>query len=176
MHIYQSFKYVTAMKKIYYFLMLAALSLGVSSCDDWDSPYYAGDIVGSWEASYGYDGYYEYDILGYDVVRYDFYANYTGRYTYYSYYGLSYVDFDWDTRGDRLFIRYYDGDYEYLYYGFDHYGYLILSPSRQFYQYTAYRPSGMYWEQFKDEALKKGLQVKKETSKSVTKETATAKE
>lgn len=156
--------------------MLATLSLGVTSCDDWDSPYYVDDIVGSWESAWGYNGYYEYDILGQDVVRYDFYTNYTGRYTYYSYYGLYYVDFDWETRGDRLFIRYYDGDREYLYYGFDHYGYLILSLDRHFYQYTAYRPSGMYWEQFKDEAVKNGLQVKKGTSKSATKETATAKE
>lgn len=165
------------MKKIYYFLMLIALSLGVTSCDGWDSPYYVEDIVGSWESSWGYDGYYEYDIRGFDVVRYDFYANYTGRYTYYNdYYGFSYVDFDWETRGDRLFIRYYDGDREYLYYGYDHNGYLILSLDRNFYRYTAYRPAGMYWEQFKENAEKQGLQVKKEISRSVTKKTATAKE
>ena len=34
----------------------------------------------------------------------------------------------------------------------------------------------MYWEQFKEEAVKKGLQVKKETSKPVKKENATARE
>ena len=164
------------MKKIYYFLMLIALSLGVTSCDGWDSPYYVDDIVGSWESSWGYDGRYEYDIMGYDVVRYDFYIDHTGRYTFYSAYGLSYVDFDWETRGDRLFIRYYDGDYENLYYGFDRNGYLIMSLDRHYYQYTAYRPSGMYWEQFKEEAVKKGLQVKKETSKPVKKENATARE
>ena len=67
-------------------------------------------------------------------------------------YGLSYVDFDWETRGDRLFINYYDGDYENLYYGFDDYGYLILSLDRRFYQYTAYRAAGTspYYEPAKE--------------------------
>lgn len=164
------------MKKIYYLLTLAALSLGLTSCDGWDSPYYVDDIVGSWEAYYGYDGYYEYDILGADVVRYDFYSNRTGRYTYYSYYGLSYVDFDWETYGDRLYIRYYDGDFEHLYYSFDRHGNLLLSLDRRFTQYTAYRPSGIYWEQLKDNVIKQGLQVKKEKSKTVTKQEASAKE
>jgi hypothetical protein len=165
------------MKKIYYLLMLAALTLGVTSCDDWDSPYYVDEIVGSWESSYGYNGYYEYDIYGYDVVRYDFYSNYTGRWTYYdSYMGLSYIDFDWETYGDRLYIRYYDGDVDFLYYGFDHNGYLIMALDRHFRQYTAYRPSGYYWEQFKDNALKQGLEVKKGTSKPANKEIASAKE
>ena len=132
------------MKKIYYFLMLAALSLGMTSCDGWDSPYYVEDIVGSWVSEYGSDGYGTYDIWGYDVVRYDFYRNHTGRYTYYSAYGMAYVDFDWETRGNRLFISYYDGDYENLYYGYDDYGYLILSLDYYFYQYTAYRPAGYY--------------------------------
>ena len=139
------------MKKIYFISMLALLSMMVS-CNGWDSPYYVEDIVGSWVSEYGSDGYGTYDILGYDVVRYDFYYNHTGRYTYYSVYGLSYVDFDWDTRGDRLFINYYDGDYENLYYGFDDYGYLILSLDRRFYQYTAYRAAGTspYYEPAKE--------------------------
>jgi hypothetical protein len=133
------------MKKIYYMMLLALLSITVTSCSDWDSPYYIDDIVGSWVSEYGHDYYGDYNIPGYEVVRYDFYSNYTGRYTYYSSYGLSYVDFDWDTRGDRLYIRYYDGDYESLYYGFDDYGYLILSTDYRFHQYTAYRPGGMYY-------------------------------
>ena len=130
------------MKKIYFYMMTALVALTMASCSNWDSPYYVEDIVGSWVSEYGSDGYGEYDILGYDVVRYDFYGNYTGRYTYYSYYGLDYVDFNWETRGDRLYIRYYDGDYESLYYGFDRYGYLLLSLDRYFYQYTAYSPGG----------------------------------
>ena len=134
------------MKKFYFISMLALLMMSVSSCSDWDSPYYVEDIVGSWVSEYGSDGYGSYDILGYDVVRYDFYYNHTGRYTYYSAYGLAYVDFDWDTRGNRLFINYYDGDYENLYYGFDDYGYLILSLDRRFHQYTAYRATGVYYE------------------------------
>ena len=133
-------------------LALVSMTVTMTSCHDWDSPYYVDDIVGSWVSEYGRDYYGEYDILGYDVVRYDFYYNHTGRYTYYSMYGLSYVDFDWETRGDRLFINYYDGDYENLYYGFDDYGYLILSLDRRFYQYTAYRAAGTspYYEPAKE--------------------------
>ena len=78
--------------------------------------------------------------MGYDVVRYDFYYNHTGRYTYYSVYGLDFVDFDWETRGNRLFIRYYDGDSENLYYRIDESGYLLLALDAQFTIYTAYRP------------------------------------
>ena len=123
----------------------------MTSCDGgWDSPYRIDNIIGSWESYYGYDGVYEYDLVGMDVVRYDFYANYTGRYTYYDpYYGPLYVDFDWDTYGDRLVIRYYDGDYDYLYYGYDSRGFLILSTDSRFYRYTAYRPAG-YWAPAKD--------------------------
>ena len=139
------------MKKFYLMMMLTLLSMTVVSCSDWDSPYYVDDVVGSWISEYGSDYYGEYDILGYDVVRYDFYYNHTGRYTYYSAYGLAYVDFDWETRGNRLYINYYDGDYESLYYGFDDYGYLILSTDYYFHQYTAYRPSGgIYYESAKD--------------------------
>lgn len=134
------------MKKIYYMMLLALLTITVTSCRDWDSPYYIDSIVGSWVSEYGHDYRGDYDILGYDVVRYDFYSNYTGRYSYYSAYGLSYVDFDWETRGDRLYIRYYDGDFESLYYGYDSYGYLILSTDYHYRQYTAYRPAGMYYE------------------------------
>ena len=93
------------MKKLYYMMLLALVSLTMTSCHDWDSPYYVEDIVGSWVSYYGQDGYGTYDIVGYDVVRYDFYSNYTGRYTYYGYYGLDYYDFYWDTHGDRLIIH-----------------------------------------------------------------------
>ena len=103
------------MKKIYYMLLLAVLAVTMTSCDGWNSPYRIDSIVGSWESYYGYNGQYEYDILGQDVVRYDFYANHTGRYTFYDrWYGLSYVDFDWETYSDRLIIRYDDGDSDYL--------------------------------------------------------------
>lgn len=159
------------MKKIYYMMLLALLTITVTSCHDWDSPYYTDDIVGSWVSEYGHDYYGDYDILGYDVVRYDFYSNYTGRYTYYSAFGLSYVDFDWDTRGDRLYIRYYDGDYESLYYGYDHYGYLILSTDYHYHQYTAYRPAGMYYrapgEEMTDDAPRRA--AAKDTAKVAVK-------
>lgn len=136
------------MKKIYYMLMLAALSVMMVSCSDWDSPFYVDNISGSWVSEYGYDylGYYELDL--YESVRYDFYGNHTGRYTFYSEfdYMLCYVDFDWETHGNRLYIRYYDGDYDDLYYGYDEYGYLILGLDSHFREYTAYRPVGIYYE------------------------------
>ena len=132
------------MKKLYMITMVALLTLTLNSCHDWDSPYYVDDIVGTWVSEYGANRFGTYDILGFDVVRYDFYYNHTGRYSYYSAYGLSYVDFDWETRGNRLYIDYYDGDYENLYYGYDDYGYLILSLDRYFHEYTAYRPGGYY--------------------------------
>ena len=62
----------------------------------------------------------------------------------------SYVDFDWNIRGDRLIIYYYDGDVEYLYYGYDRNGDLIMATDSHFYHYTAYRPAGMYYEPAKD--------------------------
>lgn len=134
------------MKKIYYMMLLALVSLTMTSCHDWDSPYYVDDIVGSWVSYYGHDMYGEYDLVGRDAVRYDFYSNYTGRYTRYSYYGygLEYVDFDWDTRNGRLIIHYYDGLSDYLYYGFDYNGDLLLATDSRFYEYTAYRPVGYY--------------------------------
>ena len=158
------------MKKIYYMLLLAALSMTMVSCDDnWDSPYYVDDIVGSWVSYYGHDGYGEYDIIGRDQVRYDFYSNYTGRYTYYTYYGgMDFVDFDWQIRGDRLIIYYYDGDSEYLYYGYDRNGDLILSTDSRFYQYTAYRPVGYYDQAKALPEVDKAAKVEKTTAEKTT--------
>lgn len=139
------------MKKFYYMLLLAVISMAISSCSEWDSPYYYNEsIVGSWESYYGYNGYGEYDLRGYDVVRYEFYGNYWGRYYYYSRLGmLNYLDFEWETRGSRLYIWYEDGDYDELYYGFNEYRYLVLSKSRHFNQYVVYRPIGIYYQQEK---------------------------
>jgi len=128
--------------KLLYLLMVAiVLSVSLTSCDDDEPHYYWDDIVGSWESVYGQDEFGSYDIMGFDVVRYDFYDDYTGRYTYYSSYGLEYVDFNWYVSGDMVQINYYDGDMEILYYGFDDWGYLLLSPDFDFYRYTAYRPA-----------------------------------
>lgn len=139
------------MKKIYFYMMTAIMALTMASCSDWDTPYYVDDIVGSWVSEYGRDAYGDYDLYGYDVVRYDFYSNHTGRYTAYEGYILYYVDFDWDIRGNVLHIRYYDGQYESVYYGFDHYGYLVLSHDSRFYYYVAYSPSGFYYAPAKTE-------------------------
>ena len=141
------------MKKIYFYMMLmvASMTVMLTSCDGWDSPYYADDIVGSWVSYYGHNGYGTYDLIGDNVVRYDFYRDYTGRFTHYSYYGLDYVvDFDWYTSGDRLIIHYYDGDSDYLYYGFDRNGDLLMATDSRFYNYTAYRPIGYYYEPAKE--------------------------
>ncbi len=158
------------MKKIYYTMLIALVSMtmAMTSCRDWDSPYYLEDIVGSWVSYYGRDYMGDYDLVGYDVVRYDFYRDHTGRYTYYSYYGLDYVDFEWNTSGDRLFIYYYDGTSDYLFYGFDRNGDLILGLDSRFNEFTAYRPAGMYMYL---DAAKENSSVagKKMTSKEVKK-------
>ena len=130
-------------------LMIAVMSVAMTSCDDWDSPYYVDDVVGAWESYYGYDGYGEYDLIGTDVVRYEFYANYTGRYYCYNGMRLTYFNFEWDTNGSRIKIWYEDGDFDNLYYGFNDYGFLVLSHSKRFYEYTVYRPAGRYYEQGK---------------------------
>ena len=97
-------------------------------------------IVGTWISEYGVDSYGRYDIVERDAVSFVFNEDYTGRYTYYSPYGLAYVDLDWETLGDRLYIRYYDGDSENLYYRIDESGYMLLALDAQFTIYTAYRP------------------------------------
>ena len=97
-------------------------------------------IVGTWISEYGVDSYGRYDIEERDVISFVFNENNTGRYTYNSPYGQAYVDLDWETHGDRLYIRYYDGDSENLYYRIDESGYLLLALDAQFTIYTAYRP------------------------------------
>ena len=156
------------MKKIYNMLLLAVLAVTMVSCDGWDSPYRVESIVGSWESYYGCQGNYEYDIIGYDRVRYDFYASHTGRYTFYDrFYRLTYVDFDWETYGDRLIIRYYDGDSDYLYYGYDRNGDLLLALDSRFYQYTAYCPSG-FWAPAQDLTTLSDKGVTKEKAEGTT--------
>ena len=139
------------MKRFYYMLLLAVISMTIVSCDDWqwyDTPHFTNDVVGSWESCFEYDGYKEYDIRGFDVVRYDFYYDFMGRYTFYSAEGLTYIDFLWRTDGSRLKIWYDDGFCDDMYYGFDD-GCLIVSSSRHFTQYIGYRPAGFYYEQEK---------------------------
>jgi hypothetical protein len=53
---------------------------------------------------------------------------------------MAYVDLDWETRGDRLYIRYYEDDTENLYYRIDESGYMLLALDARFTTYTAYRP------------------------------------
>lgn len=134
-------------------MMLAVMAITMASCNDYDSHYYYDtppyydDIVGGWASSFGRDAMGDFELYGTDVVYYDFYSNGTGRYTYYDTYYLewAYIGFDWYTRRDLLYIDYYDGQYETLYYDFDRYGYLILATDRYFYEYVAYRPSNGYY-------------------------------
>lgn len=97
-------------------------------------------IVGTWISEYGVDSYGRYDILENDIVSFVFNEDHTGRYTFYTNQGMAYVDLDWETRGDRLYIRYYEGDTENLYYRIDESGYMLLALDARFTTYTAYRP------------------------------------
>ena len=131
-------------------LLIAVVSMTVMSCDErewWDTPHFTDDLVGSWESYYEYDGYGEFDIRGFDVMRYEFYSDLTGRYTFFSSGRLYYIDFMWRADGNRLQIWYDDGFNESMYYSFDFNGDLIVSSSRYFNQYIAYRPAGFYFKQ-----------------------------
>jgi len=127
--------------KILNLLLCAIMAMTLASCDDDEPHRYWDDLLGGWESEYGVDEYGEYDISGYDVIRYEFYSDYTGQYSYYSTYGLTYIGFNWYVQGDVLLLDYYDGTNERVYYDFDNWGYLILSPDPSFYYYTAYRPT-----------------------------------
>lgn len=141
------------MKKIYNILLLAVISMTIVSCDTapyyLDTPPYIDRIMGCWESYYGFDCYGEYDIWGSDVVRYDFYSNSTGRLIFYSYYGLTYISFEWETNGSQLSIWYSDGGFENLYYGFNDYGDLVLSYTEFYHEYEVFRPADYYFEQGK---------------------------
>jgi hypothetical protein len=97
-------------------------------------------IVGTWISEYGVDSYGRYDILENDMVSFVFNEDHTGRYIFYTNQGMAYVDLDWETRGDRLYIRYYEDDTENLYYRIDESGYMLLALDARFTTYTAYRP------------------------------------
>ena len=97
-------------------------------------------LVGTWISEYGVNSHGRYDILEHDVVSFAFNEDHTGRYTYYSPYGLEYTDLYWETSCGRLYIRYSDGFFDNLCYWIDDSGYLLLALDVQFTIYTAYRP------------------------------------
>ena len=144
------------MKKIYYMLLLAVISMTFVSCDEhsvyWDTPdyRYIDNILGTWESYYGYDSYGEYDIRGYDIERFDFYGNYLGRYYYYSAMGWTYINFQWAASENKISIWYENGDFESMYWGINHYGDLVLSYDWKYREYTVFRPAGYYYEQGKN--------------------------
>ena len=142
-------------------MLLALISMTFTACDEWnciwDTPSHAPhaphfyDLLGSWQSYRGGDEFGEYNIYGEDVVRFDFYSNFTGRFTFHSWTGkISYIDFEWEISGRYLYIWYDDGDYEDLYYEINEYGELVLSTTDSFYQYTIYCPAGVFYEQGKD--------------------------
>lgn len=145
------------MKKYYYILLLAVISMTTVSCDEWvcewDTPPSLNldstpDVLGRWESYCEYDGDYEYDIQGFDMEWFEFYSDYTGRFYFYSGTVFSYVDFRWNIKGGRLMI--WEDDYYYeMYYSFNYYGDLMLSSSGNFYNCIVYCPADYYYEQGK---------------------------
>ena len=109
------------MKKFYYMLLLAVISMTMVSCDEWECewdtpPYYTHNVFGSWESYCEFDGYDEYHILGSDVESFEFYDNYRGRYYFYSRMGFSFIEFNWTTYNDSRILIWDDyGFYENLY-------------------------------------------------------------
>ena len=136
------------MKKIYYMLLIAVISMTFVSCDEhsvyWDTPdyRYIDNILGTWESYYGYDSYGEYDIRGYDIERFDFYGNYLGRYYYYSAMGWTYINFQWAASENKISIWYENGDFESMYWGINHYGDLVLSYDWKYREYTVEYDTG----------------------------------
>ena len=142
------------MEKIKFLLLTAFMSTVMFSCErGWgDEPQYMSDadIVGCWEAYCANDGYGEFDIWDTDKDRYEFYSDGTGQYIYFSRYGFTYFDFDWETRSNGTVKIWYDnGDWDEFYYSFNCYDDLILSDSRNFHRYVVYRYEGFYYDKEK---------------------------
>lgn len=97
------------------------------------------NIAGSWVSEYGVDYYGQYDILDDDAVSFDFQDNHKGQYFFSFHQNVLWTDFTWEQQFQRLFIWYYDGFHEELYYKIDENGYLLLALDKQFITYTAYR-------------------------------------
>ena len=98
------------------------------------------NITGSWVSVYGVDPYGQYDIHDADAVAFDFQDNRKGIYTFQLNHDVCYTEFTWEQQFRRIFIWYYDGFHEELYYRIDPDGYLLLALDKQFSYYTAYRP------------------------------------
>ena len=136
------------MKKFFYILLLAVISMTTVSCDErstiWDTPpYHVSALVGSWESYYMFDGYREYNI--YNEMRYDFFNNQTGLFRSYDYA----IDFEWEVSDGIITMWFSNGRCESWYYDFDG-NCMILSPSPFFDYYEVYHPYGFFYEQKKD--------------------------
>jgi len=96
-------------------------------------------IAGSWVSEYSVDNYGEYVISDTDAVSFDFQNNHKGQYSWYNLQNVAWIDLTWEQQFRRLYIWYYDGDHEELYYKIDQNGHLLLALDKQFTTYTAYR-------------------------------------
>ena len=100
------------------------------------------DITGSWYSEYFVDEEGQYNVPESIAVGFDFYSDYTGRYSYRNKDGWAYTGLRWKQQGELLFIWYDDGDYERLFCKIDENGYLLMSLYSDYHNYTAYRPEG----------------------------------
>lgn len=100
------------------------------------------DITGSWYSEYFVDEEGQYNVPESIAVGFDFYSDYTGRYSYRNKDGWAYTGLRWKQQGELLFIWYDDGEYERLFCKIDENGYLLMSLYSDYHNYTAYRPEG----------------------------------
>lgn len=102
--------------------------------------YHAPSILGSWYSEYFVDEDGRYDVPESIAVSFDFYGDYTGRYSYLEKDEMIHVSLRWNLQGQRLYLWFIDGDYEELYCKIDENGYMLLSLYEDFHNYTGYRP------------------------------------
>ena len=101
-------------------------------------------ITGNWYSEYFVDEEGRYDIPEVIAVGFEFKADNTGRYFYRDKGELVNISLMWNLQGQRLYIWYSDGTTEDLYCKIDENGYMLMSLSEQFNNYTAYRPVGPF--------------------------------
>lgn len=117
-------------------MVLVVLGLSFNSCEV-HSYYDDAPFLGTWEAIAFGHGNHERDLYVDEFHRYVFYSDGTGVYSQSD--GLR-TRFYWDERGyNQIELRHSDGLREYYYYDFDG-RYMLLSTTRDFYEYFLYEP------------------------------------
>lgn len=127
------------MKKLSITLIVAALLIGLSSCD---TRHFWSVLSGArWYAIEGRDGYSSFPIYNtdYDYMEIQFHTNGTGVMSFYDdyHYWCSY-GFEWDDNGSYVRIYYHDGGQEIFYYKYQG-GYLYLSRDPYMTGYTVFQ-------------------------------------